>query len=244
MTVDDRRALLAEFVGTALLLLVVVGSGVASTDDQSDAAQLFQHAIVIGGVLFALVAGLAPVSGAHFNPAVTVAETLLAPPGGRPDWGRAGRYAAVQVAGAVLGVVIANLLFDLPAVAVAAKVRTGTALVASEAVATLGLVLVIFTAAAGRFATSIPAVVGGYVAAMVFSTSSTALMNPAVTVSRMFSDTWTGVRPVDAPAFVAAQIGAALVAVALVRAIIGPGEAEPATPAGRPDDAPRAGIHH
>lgn len=219
----DRRALLAELVGTALLLLVVVGSGVASSDGQGDAAQLFQHAVVVGAVLVALVAGLAPVSGAHLNPAVTLADAVL---GGTPRRLAAG-YVVAQVLGAVVGVVLANLLFDLPAVAVAAKARAGASLVASEAVATLGLVLVIVTTVRGRHRDLVPLVVGGYVAAMVFSTSSTALMNPAVTISRTLSDTWTGIRPIDAPAFVAAQLGATLVAVVLLRAMLGPDEAEP-----------------
>ncbi len=217
-----RRALLAEFLGTALLLLVVVGSGVASDDGQGAAAQLFQHALVVGAVLVALVAALGPVSGAHFNPAVTLADALS----GVRDWRRAGAYVAAQVAGAIAGVVLANLLFELPAVAVAAKARAGAPLALSEGVATFGLVLVILAAVRGRFADSIPVVVGTYVAAMVFSTSSTALMNPAVTISRTLSDTWTGIRPVDVPAFVAAQLVGAVLAVVAVRAMAGPERAE------------------
>ncbi len=218
----QQRALLAEFVGTAFLLLVIVGSGVASTDAQADAAQLLQHAVVIGAVLLALVAALGPVSGAHFNPAVSLVDAAL----GHRSWRSSGEYAAAQVAGAVVGVVVANLLFDLPAVAVAARVRSGGPLVLSEGIATFGLVVVIFATVRGEYARAIPAVVGAYVGAMVFSTSSTALMNPAVTLSRTLSDTWTGIRPVDTPAFVAVQIGAGLLAVPLLRAMLGPAEAD------------------
>lgn len=208
-----RPALVAEFVGTAILLLAIVGSGIASADAGSESAQLFQHALIIGMTLVGLVSAFGSVSGAHFNPAVTIADASL----GNRSWSSVSPYVAVQVAGAFLGVVLANAIFGVDAIALATKARTGFALATSEAVATLALVLVIFTTVRGEHVRNIAVVVGATVGALIFATPSTALMNPAVTVARMFSDTWTGIRPVDVTPFVLAQLGGALIAVVFVR---------------------------
>lgn len=233
-----RGALVAEFVGTAILLVAVVGSGIASNDAGSASAQLLAHSLVIGLTLVGLVAAFIGTSGAHFNPAVTLADALL---GGR-RLADVGPYVAAQTAGAIVGVVVANVLFSLDAVALSDKVRAGPALVGSEAFATFVLVLVIFAVVRGGQVALLPLVVGATVAAMIFATPSTALMNPAVTVARILTDTWTGVRLIDAIPFLAAQFGGALLAVAVLRAtspdlpIADSGE----TSADEPDDMPLA----
>lgn len=211
----SRPALVAEFVGTAALLLAIVGSGIAAGDVGSEGLHLFVHAIIVGFVLIGLVSAFGATSGAHFNPAVTVAEAAL---GGR-RWQDVPPYVVVQVLGAVVGVVLANALFGVDALAVSDKTRSGMRLVSSEAIATLLLVVGIFVTVRVGQVRNIATVVGVTVATLIFATPSTALMNPAVTLSRMFTDTWTGIRPVDVLPFVLAQLGGALVAVVVVRVV-------------------------
>ena len=214
MPTDLRRAASAELIGTALLLWAIVGSGIAVTHDGPLIAQLFPHAIAVGLALAAIIVMLGPVSGAHLNPVVTLAAVLL----GHLPRSRAVAYVAAQLVGAVLGAVVANLAFGLPAVTVSARARDGVALVASEVGATLVLVLLIFLMVrAGRSVTAIAAAVGAYIAAALMFTSSTAFANPAVTIARTLSDTFTGIAPASAPGFIAAQLVGALLAVMLVR---------------------------
>jgi glycerol uptake facilitator-like aquaporin len=214
MPTDLRRAAVAEMLGTGLLLWAIVGSGVAVTHDGPLVAQLFPHAIAVGLALAALIMMLGPVSGAHLNPAVTLAAVLL----GHLPRARAAAYVGAQLAGAVIGTVFANLTFGLPAITLSARARDGAALVASEVTATLVLVLLIFLMnRAGRPVTAIAPAVGAYIAAAIVLTSSTAFTNPAVTVARMLSDTFTGIAPASAPGFVVAQLVGALLAVVLVR---------------------------
>jgi arsenate reductase len=204
------RRLAAEFTGTALLLLAVVGSGITASADGARSAQLFQHALVVGVALGALVLTFGAVSGAHFNPAVTLGQAVLGKLPGRI----AGAYAGVQVAGAVAGTVVANVLFSLPPVSLATTERTGVALAASEGVATFGLLVVIAgTARSGRVG-AVAAAVGAYIAAAIYCTSSASFANPAVTLARILSDTYAGIGAAAVPGFLAAQLTGALAAAA------------------------------
>lgn len=206
------RRLAAELLGTAGLLLAIVGSGVAAASDEGTSAQLFPHAVVVGAALGALIMTFGSVSGAHFNPAVTLVDALFK---GLGPW-LAGGYVVAQLGGAVVGVVGANLLFGFPAVAVATTERAGWALAASEGVATAGLLLVIFGVARSGNTRAVPAAVGAWLAAAIYFTSSTSFANPAVTVARVLTDTYTGIAPTGVPAFLAAQLVGAAAAAGLI----------------------------
>lgn len=206
------RRLAAELLGTAGLLLAIVGSGVAAASDAGTSAQLFPHAVVVGAALGALIMTFGSVSGAHFNPAVTLVDALFK---GLGPW-LAGGYVVAQLGGAVVGVVGANLLFGLPAVAVATTERAGWALAASEGVATAGLLLVIFGVARSGNTRAVPAAVGAWLAAAIYFTSSTSFANPAVTVARVLTDTYTGIAPAGVPTFLAAQLVGAAAAAGLI----------------------------
>ncbi len=208
------RRVLAEFVGTVFLLAAIVGSGAMAerlTDDVG--LQLLQNAIATAGALVALILAFAPVSGAHFNPAVTLAERLL----GGIDNRTAAAYIPAQVGGAVTGVITANLMFDLSPVVMSTKSRSGSNLVLAESVATLGLLLVIFGVARLQKGPVAAYAVAGYIAAAFAFTSSTSFANPAVSIARTLSDTFAGIEPSSVPPFIAAQLVATGVAVALVR---------------------------
>jgi glycerol uptake facilitator-like aquaporin len=218
------RRLLAEGAGTGLLVTVVVGSGIAASRLSTDAGlQLFYNstATVLG--LTTLVLLMGPVSGAHLNPVVSAADWWL----GRrtPDRdrtglaaGQLGAYAVAQTLGAVLGSLLANLMFDVPQ-ALSDKDRADWHLWVGEVVATAGLVaLVLALARTGRGAWAAPAV-GGYIGAAYWFTSSTSFANPAVTVGRAFSDTFAGISPASVPGFVLAQVAGGAVGVALARAL-------------------------
>ena len=206
------RRLVAESLGTAGLLTAIVGSGITTASDGAASAQLFQHAAVVGAALAALIVTLGPVSGAHFNPAVTLVDTLLGGTSAR----MAVAYVVAQIVGAVGGVVGANMLFGLPAVVVATTDRTGAAFAASEGIATVGLLLVIFGLLRSGSARAVPAAVGGWIAAAIYFTSSTSFANPAVTVARVLTDTYTGIAPPAVPGFLLAQLVGALLAAGLV----------------------------
>lgn len=202
MSVVVRRAL-AELVGTAFLVATVVGSGIAAARLSPDdvGLQLLQNSLATGAVLVALVLALHPVSAA-FNPVVTLVERAL----GRVDSATAGVLVVAQVAGGLVGAVVANLMFGLEAVQVAAHDRDGSGLLLGEVVATLGLVLVVFGALRSGRVETVALAVGGYIAAAYWFTSSTSFANPAVTVARMLSDTFAGIAPASVPAFVAMQL--------------------------------------
>jgi glycerol uptake facilitator-like aquaporin len=213
--------LLAEFLGTGLLVAVVAGSGIAaqrlSPDDVG--LQLLQNstATVLGLTVLILLFG--PVSGAHFNPMVSLADWWL---GRRSGGGLAGSelaaYVVAQCAGCIGGAVLANVMFEVDG-AMATTERTGTGLLAGEVVATAGLVLLIFALArTGRGALSAPAV-GAYIGAAYWFTSSTSFANPAVTVGRMFTDTFAGIAPSSVPAFVGAQLVGGAIGLLLVLAL-------------------------
>jgi arsenate reductase len=205
----DSRGLIGEFLGTALLLYVIVGSGIAAESLSADGAiQLAVHAVAVGAGLAGLIAFLAPVSGAHFNPAVTVGLSLTG------DFGRPSviPYVLAQVAGAVIGVVLANVSFGIAAVAISDTERSGLGLSLSEFIGTFVLVLLIIGLVRSGRTPMIPAAVGAWVAAIIIGTASTGFANPAVTMARMFTDSYTGIAPDSVPAFLIAQFLAALTA--------------------------------
>ena len=212
-----RRAF-AELLGTALLVAVVVGSGIAAQTLSPDdvGLQLLENAAATAVALYALILVFGPVSGAHFNPVVSLADAVL----GRRTGGLALRevpvYIVAQVAGASGGAVLANAMFELSPFMLSTRERSGGNLYLSEVVATTGLLLVIFCLARSGQAASTPAAVGAYIGAAYFFTSSTSFANPAVTAGRMFSDTFAGIAPASAPAFVLCQLVGAIVACGLV----------------------------
>jgi glycerol uptake facilitator-like aquaporin len=208
-----RRAV-AELVGAALLLIAVVGSGIAAERLSPDAGiQLLVDALVSGATLTAVILAVGPVSGAHLNPVVTLADRALGGIGTR----QAGVYIAAQLGGAVVGTVVANLIFSLPAVELSTRSRASAGLWLGEVVATFGLALVVFGVVRSGRRTAAPLAVGAYVFAAVLFTSSTSFANPAVTMARSFSDTFTGIAPGAVGPFVLAQLVGGALAVAVIR---------------------------
>jgi glycerol uptake facilitator-like aquaporin len=212
---DILRRLSAEAVGTAMLAAAVVGSGIAAERLSAGnvGLQLLENSTATGAALVALILALGPISGAHFNPVVTLADRLL----GGTSTRMAACYLVAQVSGACLGVVIANIMFSDPAVEISTRARTGGGVWLGELVATFGLLIVILgVVRSGRGAVAAYAV-GGYIAAAYWFTSSTSFANPALTVGRTLTNTFAGIEPSSAPAFVAMQLAGALVALGLSR---------------------------
>jgi glycerol uptake facilitator-like aquaporin len=219
---DLSRRLVAEAFGTALLVATVVGSGIMAdrlTDDT--AVALLGNTLPTGAILVVLITVLGPISGAHFNPAVTLAFAVRGGVSGQHSLG----YVAAQVVGGLLGTWAAHLMFGLPILEVSMTARTGLGQWWAEIVATFGLVGIIFAGLRFR-AEAVPWLVGLYITAAYWFTASTSFANPAVAIARAFSNTFSGIRPVDVPAFVAAECVGSLLAVVvfgwLLRA--GPGE--------------------
>lgn len=216
------RRLLAEFVGTALLVTVVVGSGIAAEQLSPDdvGLQLLENSTATVFGLAVLILLFGPVSGAHFNPVVTATDWLL---GRRAGGGMAAQhvaaYAVVQIVGGVAGALLANLMFDGRVFELATKERITVGHLVGEVVATAGLIALIFALARTGRAPLSAAAVGAYIGAAYWFTSSTSFANPAVTIGRMFSDTFAGIAPSSAPGFIAAQIVGALIGLALVVAL-------------------------
>ena len=213
-----RRAF-AEFLATALLVAAVVGSGIAAqTLSPNDVGlQLLENTIATAGALFAIIVVFAPISGSHLNPVVTIVDCTI----GRRSWSDAIAYIPAQVLGAIVGAIVANVMFDRAAIETSTKVREGSNIYFAELVATFGLVLVIFllvrTGRAMESVVVVPAAVAGYITAAYWFTSSTSFANPAVTIGRAFSDTFAGIAPASVPPFIIAQIiGAALALAAVV----------------------------
>jgi glycerol uptake facilitator-like aquaporin len=200
---DVRRRAAAEFFGTALLLAAIVGSGIAAErlSGGNVALALLANAVATGGALVAILAAFGAISGAHLNPAVTLAEAAR----GRLRWSDAPAYVGAQVSGAVCGTAVANVLFGLPAVFFSSHARAGGALFASEFAATFGLLAIIFGCLRANAAAT-PFAVAGYIVAAYLFTPSTSFANPAVTIARSMTDTFAGIRPADALPFVAAQL--------------------------------------
>jgi glycerol uptake facilitator-like aquaporin len=217
-----RSRIVAELVGTAFLVTAVVGSGIMATRLAPDdpGLQLLVNSITTGAALVALIVALQPVSAA-FNPVVTMVEIGLR----RLDVTTAVWMVAAQLAGGVLGAVVANLMFGLDAVSIAGHARASGGLWLGEVVATLGLVLVIFGSVRSGRTDRLAFTVGAYIAAAYWFTSSTSFANPAVTVARMFSDTFAGIAPASVPMFVLMQVVGAGLALGLVR-LLYPDDAE------------------
>ena len=210
MDVENRtRELVAEALGTALLLATVVGSGIMGERlaGGNDAIALLGNTLATGAILAVLITGLGPISGAHFNPAVTVAFLLRRELGG----GKAAAYWAVQFLAALGGVALAHLMFDMDVVQISSKARTGPGQWLSEGVATFGLVITILLTRRAR-PSAVAAMVGLYISAGYWFTASTSFANPAVTVARACTDSFSGIAPADAPAFLAAQLVGAVAA--------------------------------
>jgi glycerol uptake facilitator-like aquaporin len=222
MTIALWRRLLAEFTGTALLVTAVVGSGImAATLSPNDVGlQLLENSIATAFALGALILIFGPVSGAHFNPVVSAADWFL---GRRAKTGLTNRdlggYVVAQVAGAIAGSVLANLMFNLSAVTWSSKDRAAGHLWLGEVVATTGLILLIFALARSGRAPVAPAAVGAYIGAAYWFTSSTSFANPAVTIGRAFTDTFAGIAPASVPGFIIAQLVGLAVGVGLLLAL-------------------------
>ncbi|GAA4249485.1 MIP/aquaporin family protein [Dactylosporangium darangshiense] len=215
------RRLLAEFIGTALLVAAVVGSGIMATRLSDDIGlQLLENSVATAFALGALILTFGPVSGAHFNPVVSTADWFL---GRRSGTGLSARdlagYVMAQVAGAIGGAILADLMFKLPAVDFSTKDRTGSDLWLGEVVATAGLLLLIFALARSGRAAVAPAAVGAYIGAAYWFTSSTSFANPAVTIGRAFTETFAGIAPGAVPGFIAAQLAGLAVGVGLLLAL-------------------------
>jgi arsenate reductase len=209
------RRLLAEFVGTGLLVAAVVGSGIAAArlSPGDVGLQLLENTAATVGALIALILALGPVSGAHFNPVVTLADRVFGGIGSRDAVG----YMLAQIAGGLCGSLLANAMFALPTFEASTKVRSSGPLWLAETVATFGLLLVIFGVVRSGRASAAPFAVGGYIGGAYFFTSSTSFANPAVTIARTASNTFAGIKPSSAPAFIAVQVVGGAVAIVVIR---------------------------
>jgi glycerol uptake facilitator-like aquaporin len=209
------RRLLAEFLGAAFLAAVVIGSGIAAQQlsPGDTGLQLLENALATAAGLFAIILMFGPVSGGHFNPAVSLVDTAFGGLGRRD----ALAYIPAQVLGCIAGAIAANAMFAVAAISISDKHRASDAHLFAEVIATVGLVLVIFSLARTRRSSMVPAAVGAYIGAAYFFTSSTSFANPAITVGRMFSDTFAGIAPSSVPGFVVAQLVGGVVAIGVIR---------------------------
>ncbi len=220
------RRLLAESLGSAFLAALVMGSGIAAqTQTPSDVGlDLFENAVATAMGLATIILMFGPVSGGHFNPVVSLADATF----GGISWRDALAYIPAQVAGCVLGAIAANGMFALAAVSISTHHRASAAHLFSEAIATAGLLLVIFSLARTKRLSAAPAAVGAYIGAAYFFTSSASFANPAISIGRMFSDTFAGIAPASVPPFVLAQLAGGACAIFAIRALypdVTPGEA-------------------
>jgi glycerol uptake facilitator-like aquaporin len=211
-----KREIAAEAIGTALLLAAIVGSGIMAErlSGGNIGLALLANAIATGGALFALITMFGPISGAHFNPVVTLALTMR----GDSKRKRLLPFLLAQVVGAILGVWLAHLMFDLPILQASTKLRTGIGQWSAEATATFGLVLLILLGVRKQ-SPGLPAAVAVYIVGAYWFTASTSFANPAVTIARSLSNTFAGIAPSDAPGFIGAQIAGALLATAVARVL-------------------------
>jgi len=213
MTTALSRRLIAEAVGTGLLIISVVGSGIMATNLTDDVAlQLLANAGATVGALIALIMMFGQISGAHFNPVVTAADCVL---NGR-SWRDLGPYFVAQTIGGIIGAAIANLMFHLDILGPSSKVRDGGGIWLGEVVATFGLLLVIFLIGKHR-AESVPLAVGVWIGGAYWFTSSTSLANPSVTIARAFSESFAGIAPESVPMFVLMQLIGLLLALLLLK---------------------------
>jgi glycerol uptake facilitator-like aquaporin len=211
------RALVGELVGTAMLLVAVVGSGIMGERlaGGNVAIALLANSVASGAALIALILTFGPISGAHFNPAVSLADASQ----GGLNWPQATGYVLAQIIGAGLGVGAADYMFEEPVFAWSRHVRSGLPQTFSEAVATFGLLAVVWSCSRRRSA-AVPFAVGAYIAGAYWFTSSTSFANPAVTLARSLTDTFAGIRPADVPGFIVAQLIGAAAATALFRWLV------------------------
>jgi glycerol uptake facilitator-like aquaporin len=220
------RRLLAELLGSAFLAAIVIGSGIAAETLSPGAVglQLLENALATAAGLTAIILMFGPVSGAHFNPVVSLVDASFGGIGRR----EALAYIVAQITGCVLGAVAANGMFARAAISISTKHRASGAHLLAEAIATAGLLLLIFSLTRTRRASSAPAAIGAYIGAAYFFTSSTSFANPAISVGRMFSNSFAGIAPASVPAFVVAQLVGGLAAIFAIRALyphVTPGEA-------------------
>ena len=217
MTAPLPRRLLAEFLGSAFLAAVVIGSGIAAQQLSPDdtGLQLLENALATAAGLFTIILMFGAISGAHFNPVVSLVDASF----GGLRWREAFAYIPAQVLGCIAGAIVANGMFALAAISISDKHRASEAHLLAEVVATLGLLLLIFSLAQTRRGSMAPAAVGAYIGAAYFFTSSTSFANPAISVGRIFSDTFAGIAPASVPAFVIAQLVGGVVAIAVLRVL-------------------------
>lgn len=215
--VDVYRCVVAEALGTAFLLAAVVGSGIMAERlaGGNVAIALLANTIATGAALVALILAFGPISGGHFNPAVTLADASQ----GGVTWRHVPAYLVAQIAGAFAGVAAAHLMFSEPVFFASRQVRSGGAQLFSEFVATFGLLSVIWGCARQR-SSAVPFAVGAYITGAYWFTASTSFANPAVTLARAASDTFAGIRPADTPGFIVAQLAGAAAATALFRWLV------------------------
>ena len=212
-----HRRLLAEFLGSAFLAAIVIGSGIAAQQlsPGKTGLQLLENAAATAAGLFAIILMFGPVSGAHFNPVVSLVDASF----GGLRRREALAYIPAQVAGCIAGAVVANGMFAEAAISISTKHRASPAHLLAEVIATAGLLLVIFSLARTRRGNMAPAAVGAYIGAAYFFTSSTSFANPAISVGRMFSDTFAGIAPASVPGFVVAQLVGGVAAIAVIRTL-------------------------
>lgn len=216
------RRLIAEFAGTCLLVTAVVGSGIMADNLTNDVAlALLCNTVATVAALVVLISVFGPLSGAHFNPAVSLIMLLMK----EMPFAVFAFYCAAQIAGGIAGTLLAHGMFELPLIQFSAHVRTGGAQWLAEAVAAFGLLLTILSVRQSK-PDNIPMMVGLYIAAAYWFTASTSFANPAVTIARTLTDTFAGIRPVDAPGFILAQVAGALAAMMFVRQIFSSGATE------------------
>lgn len=217
MTISLVRRLVAEFLGTAFVVAAVVGSGVMGErlSNGNVALALLVNTIATGAALVAIIFTFGPVSGAHLNPAVTLADAIEK----GLSWPHALSYTMVQISGGIIGAITAHLMFGLPPISVSHHARSGPAQLLSEFVATFGLVSVIWGCSRSRM-NIVPFAVGAYISAAYWFTASTSFANPAVTIARSLSDTFAGIRPADVLPFVLAQLAGSLASTLLFRWLV------------------------
>lgn len=227
MPLGLARRSFAEFLGTALLAAVVIGSGIAAQQLSPGAVglELLENAVATGAGLVAIISMLGSASGAHLNPVVSIADASL----GRISWREVSAYVPAQVLGCIAGAVVANVMFSRAAITISTKDRTSGAHFLSEVVATAGLLVLVFALVRSGRRSVIPIAVGSYIAAAYFFTSSTSFANPAITIGRMFSDTFAGIAPSSVPLFIGAQLAAVPLALAVISILY---------PRARPDEEP------
>jgi arsenate reductase len=217
MNIPLPRRLLAEFLGAAFLAAVVIGAGIAAQrlSPHDTGLELFEVAAATAGGLFAIILMFGPVSGGHFNPAVSLADATF----GGIRWRDALAYIPAQIGGCITGAIAANGMFALAAISISTKHRAAPAHLFAEVIATLGLLLVIFSLARTKRIASAPPAVGAYIGAAYFFTSSTSFANPAISIGRMFSNTFAGISPASVPGFIAAELVGCALAILAVKTL-------------------------